>query len=65
MTNEPMETEVPTHPRDRSAHAGGPARPNDDEFALRAERERVAAGVKPYASQDVPPAADAALPREE
>ena len=37
-------------------------RPNDEELAVRTERERVEAGLEPYASQDVPPAADAALP---
>ena len=59
MTSEPMDTEVPTQPRDRSAH-GGAATLNDDELALRTERERVAAGLEPYASQDVPPAIDEA-----
>jgi hypothetical protein len=37
-------------------------RPNDDELALRTERERVEAGLQPYDPQDVPPATDAALP---
>ncbi|GIF41721.1 hypothetical protein [Actinoplanes xinjiangensis] len=57
MTSEPMDIEVPPQPRDRSAH-GGAARPSDDGLAVRVERERVAAGLKPYASQDVPPATD-------
>jgi hypothetical protein len=33
-------------------------RRDDDEFALAAERDRVAAGLEDYAPDDVPPAAD-------
>jgi hypothetical protein len=62
VTTEPMEPDVPLPPRDRSAHGGASTHPNDDELALRAERERVAAGLQPYASQDVPPAADVTVP---
>ena len=62
MSTEPFESDVPTQPRDRHEHGGASMRPNDDELALRTERERVAAGLAPYDSQDVPPAADAALP---
>ncbi|MEU4624784.1 hypothetical protein AB0G04_33035 [Actinoplanes sp. NPDC023801] len=50
MTSEPMDTAVPVQPRDRGAH-GGAASPSDDGLAVRVERERVAAGLKPYASQ--------------
>ena len=61
MTSEPMDTEVPIQPRDRSAHGGaGPS--SDDGLAVRTERERVAAGLKPYASEDVPPATDEPMP---
>ncbi|WP_145831094.1 hypothetical protein [Actinoplanes teichomyceticus] len=62
MTSEPMDTEVPPQPRDRSAHGGATTHPSDDGLAVRTERERVAAGLKPYASQDVPPATDPAVP---
>jgi hypothetical protein len=62
MSTEPFDTDVPGQPRDRREHGGAPMRPNDDELALRTERERVEAGVAPYDSQDVPPAADATLP---
>jgi hypothetical protein len=59
---EPIESDVPGQPRDRREHGGASMRPNDDELALRTERERVEAGLQPYDSQDVPPAADAPLP---
>jgi hypothetical protein len=62
MSTEPFESDVPTQPRDRHEHGGASMRPNDDELALRTERERVEAGLEPYDSQDVPAAADAALP---
>jgi hypothetical protein len=62
MSTEPFESDVPTQPRDRHEHGGASMRPDDDELALRTERERVEAGLEPYDSQDVPPAADAALP---
>jgi hypothetical protein len=62
MSTEPFESDVPTQPRDRREHGGASMRPNDDELALRTERERVEAGLEPYDSEDVPPAADAALP---
>jgi hypothetical protein len=63
MSTEPFDTDVPQQPRDRREHGGGGMlRPNDDELALRTERERVEAGLQPYDSEDVPPAADAALP---
>ena len=62
MSTEPFETDVPGQPRDRREHGGAPMRPNDDELALRTERERVEAGLEPYDAQDVPPAADATLP---
>jgi hypothetical protein len=60
--SEPFESDVPTQPRDRREHGGASARPNDDELALRTERERVEAGLEPYDSDDVPPAADATVP---
>ena len=62
MSTEPFESDVPTQPRDRHEHGGASMRPNDDELALRTERERVEAGLEPYDPQDVPPATDAALP---
>jgi hypothetical protein len=62
MSIEPFESDVPNQPRDRREHGGASMRPNDDELALRTERERVEAGLQPYDSEDVPPAADAALP---
>ena len=60
--SEPFESDVPAPHRDRREHGGAPARPDDDELELRTERERVEAGIEPYDSADVPPAADAALP---
>jgi hypothetical protein len=67
MSSEPfaddvLDSDVPAPHRDRHEHGGAPARPNDDELALRTERERVEAGLQPYDSNDVPPAADATLP---
>jgi hypothetical protein len=62
MSTEPFDTDIPQTPRDRREHGGYAARPNDDELALRTERERVEAGLQPYDSEDVPPAADATLP---
>lgn len=61
MTTEPFESDVPAPHRDRHQH-GGSDRPDDDELALRTERERVEAGVQSYDSDDVPPAADATVP---
>ena len=58
MSTEPFETDVPGGRRDRREHGGAPARPDDDELALRTERERVEAGLQPYDSADVPPATD-------
>jgi hypothetical protein len=62
MMSEPFESDVPAPHRDRHEHGGASARPNDDELALRTERERVEAGLEPYDSDDVPAAADATLP---
>ena len=67
MSSEPFaddvfDSDVPAPHRDRHEHGGASARPNDDELALRTERERVEAGLEPYDSDDVPPAADATLP---
>ena len=62
MSTEPFETHVPVPHRDRHEHGGSSTHPNDDELALRTERERVEAGVAAYDSDDVPPAADATLP---
>ena len=42
----------------RSEHRGMPLRPDDDELALAAERDRVAAGLADYVPEDVPPATD-------
>jgi hypothetical protein len=56
--DEPLEPEFDTGlPRRRSEHGGMPRR-DDDEFALAAERDRVAAGLEDYAPDDVPPATD-------
>ena len=60
--SEPFESDVPAPHRDRREHGGAADRPNDDELELRTERDRVEAGVEPYDSADVPPAADATLP---
>jgi hypothetical protein len=62
MSTEPFESDVPAPHRDRHEHGGSSARPNDDELQLRTERERVEAGLDPYDSDDVPPAADATVP---
>jgi hypothetical protein len=62
MSTEPFDSDVPPQPRDRREHGGASLHPNDDELALRTERERVEAGLAPYDPQDVPPAADASLP---
>ena len=62
MSTEPFETDVPVPHRDRHEHGGASIHPNDDELELRTERERVEAGVSPYDSEDVPPAADATVP---
>jgi hypothetical protein len=62
MSTEPFESDVPAQPRDRREHGGASMRPDDDALALRTERERVEAGLQPYDSADVPPAADATLP---
>jgi len=58
MSSEPFETDVPLGHRDRREHGGASARPDDDELALRVERERVEAGLQPYDEADVPPATD-------
>ena len=58
LSDEPLEPEFdPGLQRRRSEHGGMPRR-DDDEFALAAERDRVAAGLEDYAPDDVPPAAD-------
>jgi hypothetical protein len=57
-----FDSDIPVPHRDRHEHGGSAARPNDDELALRTERERVEAGVEPYDSEDVPPATDAPAP---
>ena len=62
MSTEPFESDIPTQPRDRHEHGGASMRPNDDLLELRTKRERVEAELQPYDSEDVPPAADAALP---
>jgi hypothetical protein len=62
MSTEPFDSDVPVPHRDRHEHGGSAARPDDDELALRTERERVEAGLQPYDSDDVPPAADATVP---
>ena len=62
MSTEPFESDIPTPPHDRREHGGMPARPNDEELARRTERERVEAGLQPYAESDVPPATDAPVP---
>jgi hypothetical protein len=49
LSDEPLEPEFdPGLPRRRSEHGGMPRR-DDDEFALAAERDRVAAGLEDYA----------------
>jgi len=62
MSTEPFESDVPAPHRDRHEHGGGFDRPNDDELALRTDRERVEAGLEAYDDDDVPPAADATVP---
>jgi hypothetical protein len=52
---DPAEDGLPTP--DRSRHGGMPV-VGDDELALLAARERVAAGLQDYVPEDVPPAAD-------
>jgi hypothetical protein len=62
MSSEPFETDVPVPHRDRHEHGGASTHPDDDELELRTERERVEAGIAPYDSADVPPAADTTVP---
>jgi hypothetical protein len=62
MSTEPFDSDVPAPHRDRHEHGGASTHPNDDELALRTERERVEAGLEPYDSEDVPAAADATVP---
>jgi hypothetical protein len=50
--------EDPGLPEDPTVHGGMPRKPDDDALTLAAERDRVAAGVAPYAPDDVPPATD-------
>jgi hypothetical protein len=58
VPEEPLDPEFdPGLPRRRSEHGGMPRR-NEEEFALAAERDRVAAGLEDYVPDDVPPAAD-------
>jgi hypothetical protein len=60
MTTEPFESDVPVPHRDRREHGGASPHVNDDELALRTERERVEAGIQDYDPADVPPATDVA-----
>ncbi len=55
---EPMEPELDSglHAL-RSEHGGMPPR-SDDDYALAAQRDRVAAGLADYVPEDVPPATD-------
>ena len=48
--------------RDRREHGGAGAHPDDDALARRTEQERVDAGLDAFDPDDVPPAADEALP---
>jgi hypothetical protein len=48
----------PGLPKDPSVHGGMPLKEDDDALALAAERDRVAAGVAPFAPDEVPPATD-------
>jgi hypothetical protein len=48
----------PGLPKDPSVHGGMPLKEDDDALTLAAERDRVAAGVAPFAPDDVPPATD-------
>lgn len=50
--------EDPGLPKDPSVHGGMPLKEDDDALTLAAERDRVAAGVAPFAPDDVPPATD-------
>ncbi|HEV7754496.1 MAG TPA: hypothetical protein VGO94_01430 [Mycobacteriales bacterium] len=50
--------EDPGLPKDPSIHGGMPLKVDDDALALAAEHDRVAAGVAPFAPDDVPPATD-------
>ena len=50
--------EDPGLPEDPSIHGGMPLKPDDDALTLAAEHDRVAAGVAPFAPDDVPPATD-------
>jgi hypothetical protein len=59
LPDEPLEPEFdPGLPRRHSEHGGMPRR-DDDEFALAAERDRVAAGLEDYAPDDVPGVSEA------
>jgi hypothetical protein len=48
----------PGLPKDPAVHGGMPLKEDDDALALAAERDRVAAGVAPFAPDEVPPATD-------
>ncbi|HEX4429853.1 MAG TPA: hypothetical protein VHZ96_11360 [Frankiaceae bacterium] len=48
--------------RDRREHAGAGGHPDDDALARRTEQERVDAGLDAFDPDDVPPAADEAVP---
>jgi hypothetical protein len=50
--------EDPGLPKDPAVHGGMPLKEDDDALALAAERDRVAAGVAPFAPDEVPPATD-------
>lgn len=48
----------PGLPKPPELHGGMPLKPDDDALTLAVEHDRVAAGVAPYAPDDVPPATD-------
>jgi hypothetical protein len=58
---EPEQSE-PEVRRDRREHGGAGAHPDDDALARRTEQERVDAGLDAFDPDDVPPAADEAVP---
>jgi|SRR6185369_203854 hypothetical protein len=62
MADKEFHTEAAEGQRDRRFHGGEPQRLDDDELARRTEAERVDAGLEPYDPNDVPAAADAAMP---
>jgi hypothetical protein len=50
--------------RDRREHGGASDRPDDDKLAERTERERAELGLKDYDPDEVPAAADEAVPTD-